>query len=89
MKSKKVEMAADDFWNLRSAHERLAVESKDVREIVLCAKIRLENVVVSISRSDRPKKLCYEEDEAQMYAATRLLNSARDITNEIHKRGGK
>ena len=79
MKSKQVTMDSVDFWNLRAVHERLAVKSKDIREIVLCAKVRLDNVCTIVSNGDRPKQLCYEEDNEHMFTAMGLLIDARDI----------
>lgn len=83
-KNKDVTMSQYDFWNLRSAHERLAIKSGDVREIVLCAKVRLDNIIVGVTNSDRGNQLCYKEDEEHMYSAMRLLLAARDTQKVIN-----
>lgn len=77
-KDKNVTMTQYDFWNLRSAHERLAVKSGDVREMVLCAKVRLNEISVAVTNSSRENQLCYKEDNEHMYSAVRLLLAARD-----------
>lgn len=82
-KNENVTMPRFDFWNLRAAHERLAVKSGDVREIVLCAKVRLDQIGVGVTSSTRVNQLCFEEDNEHMYSALRLLKKARDVQRLI------
>ena len=87
MNEDKVIMHKGDFWSMRVSHESLAVDSGNVRHMVLCAKERLDHIALKISRSDRPNQLCHIEDEEHMYVAMRLLTYARDEEARIRKEG--
>ena len=89
MSNKNISINKREFWSLRSSHERLAVNSGDVREIVLCAKVRLDNVCIGVTSGDRPNRLAYEDDTDHMLEAYRLLNEARITENAIAKENRK
>ena len=77
-KDKEITMSTYDFWCLRREHEELAKESDDVRQIVLCAKVRMDSIATGVTNSGRKGRLCYEDDNKHMYEALRLLESARE-----------
>ena len=83
MSKDKVNMSNYDFWCLRSSHERLAIKSGDVREMVLCAKVRMDNIATGITSSDRNKRLAHENDNGHMYQALRLLEAAKNAEHKI------
>lgn len=85
MNADKITMSKYDFWCLRGSHERLAIKSGDVKEIVLCAQIRMNHITTSVSSSAREGRLPYPEDEENMYTAMRLLNAAKDAEHAIAK----
>ena len=74
---KKVTRGEYDYWCLRSSHEQLAIESGNVRHMVICAKERMASITTSVTCGDE-SKLAYDGDNAHMYAAMRLLIAARD-----------
>lgn len=82
MSNKDIKMSSYDFWCLRSEHERLAVKSGDVRSIMVCVKIRIDNVTTAVSNSDRENMLAYEHQEENMNVAYRLLESAK-LANQV------
>lgn len=85
MKYDKVTMEGYEFWNLRLAHEKLAVESGDVREIALCAKIRMEHIAICVTDPSRPKRLAYESHTEHLRIASSLLQAAKEAENKIIK----
>lgn len=85
MKDDKVTMSKHEFWCLRNSHERLAVKSGDVTEMVLCAQIRINHITTSVTCSDREDRLPYAKDEEHMYSALRLLNEAKLAEQAIAK----
>jgi hypothetical protein len=85
MNDDKVIMSKYDFWCLRSSHEQLAVKSGDVREMVLCAKVRMDHIATGVTSSERENRLCNEKDNEHMYSALRLLESAKNAEYEIAK----
>jgi len=85
MSKDKVSIDSYEYWALRSSHERLAVKSGDVKEIVLCAQERMRRISTGLTASNRPDQLCYKGDEEHMYAAYRLLNEARKSQLRINK----
>ena len=85
MNDNKVTMSKYDFWCLRDSHERLAVKSGDVREIVLCAQVRMDHIATGITSSDRINRLAREKDNEHMYTALRLLEEAKSADNKIAK----
>tara|TARA_R110000823_G_scaffold313827_1_gene441909 strand:- start:944 stop:1228 length:285 start_codon:yes stop_codon:yes gene_type:complete len=86
MNDDKVTMSKYDFWVLRGSHERIAVKSGCVREMVLCAKVRMDHIATGVTNPDRENRLCYEKDNEHMYSALRLLESARDAELSIFKK---
>ena len=76
-------MSNYDFWCLRNAHERLAVESGDVNEIVLCAQVRMQHIATGITNTGRPKRLAKEKDNEHLFSALRLLEAAKNAEHEI------
>ena len=87
--SDKVTMSNYDFWCLRSAHEKLAIESGDVKEMVLCAQIRMDFITTCVSTGGREKRLPYEKHNEHMYTALRLLNEAKNAELKISKASRK
>ena len=83
MNDDKVIMSNYDFWCLRNAHERLAVESGDVKEIVLCAQVRMQHIATGITNTGRPKRLAKEKDNEHLLSALRLLEAAKNAEHEI------
>lgn len=77
----------DKYWKLREQHERLAKETGHVRQMVVCAKERLNEVVDSVIRSDRPKGLCYDEDQKHLNIAQKLLADAAMINLRYMEKG--
>ena len=88
MNDGKVTMSKYDFWCLRNSHERLAVKSGDVSEMVLCAQVRMNHITTSITCSDRENRLPYAKDDEHMYSALRLLEAAKSAEQE-RERGNK
>lgn len=78
-----VTMSSYDFWCLRNAHERLAVDSGDVKEIVLCAQVRMQHIETGITNTGRPKRLANEKDNDHLFTALRLLEAAKNVEHEI------
>lgn len=76
---KKISIGEYDYWTLRSSHEELAKESKNVRHLVMCAKERLRNVATGVICSADESRLAHNEQYEHVYEAMRLLNLARDI----------
>lgn len=85
MNDDKVIMNKHEFWCLRNSHERLAVKAGDVKEMVLCAQIRMNHITTSVTCSDRDYRLPYAKDEEHMYSALRLLNEAKLAEQAIAK----
>lgn len=85
MNDDKVTMSKYDFWCLRNAHERLAVNSGDVREMVLCAQVRMNHITTAITNSEREDRLANEGDNEHMYSAIRLLEAAKNAEYAIAK----
>lgn len=85
MNEDKVTINKNEFWSMRAKHESLAIDSGNVRHMVLCAKERLDHIALNVTRSDRPKKLRHIEDNEHMYVAMRLLNHAKDEEARIRK----
>ncbi len=83
MNDDQVTMSNYDFWCLRNAHERLAVESGDVKEIVLCAQVRMQHIATGITNTGRPKRLANEKDNEHLFSALRLLEEAKNAEHEI------
>ena len=85
MNDDKVTMSKHDFWCLRGSHERLAVKSGDVKEMVLCAQVRMNHITTSVTCSGRENRLPHEKDNEHMYSALRLLDAAKLAEYEIAK----
>lgn len=85
MNDDKVTMSKHEFWCLRNSHERLAVKSGDVKEMVLCAQVRMSHITTSVTCSDRENRLPYAKDEEHMYSALRILNEAKLAEQAIAK----
>ena len=85
MNDDQVTMSNYDFWCLRNAHERLAVESGDVREIVLCAQVRMQHIATGITNTGRPKRLAKDDDKEHLFSALRLLEAAKETEHKIAK----
>jgi len=85
MNDDKVIMKTYDFWCLRNAHERLAIKSGDVREMVSCAKVRMDHIATGVTSSDRENRLAYEKDNEHLCTVLRLLEAARVAENAIAK----
>ncbi len=81
----KINMDANEFWTLRRSHEKLAIDSGDVRQMVICAKTRLSFIATGITDSGRPNRLAYKEHLDHMNAAMRLLNAANSAERQIAK----
>lgn len=85
MNDDKVTMSKYDFWCLRNAHERLAIKSGDVCEMVLCAQVRMNHIATGITCGGREDRLPHEKDNEHMYSALRLLEAAKNAEYEIAK----
>lgn len=84
MNNDKVTMSKFDFWNLRVAHEEAAIKSGDVRQMALCAQVRMNHVATGVTNSDRSGQLAYEDHTQHMYVAGNLIQAARDREGEIY-----
>jgi len=89
MNDDKVIMSKYDFWILRNSHERLAVKSGDVSEMVLCAQVRMNHITTGVSCSDREDRLAYDKDNEHMYSALALLEAAKNAEFAIAKAKAK
>ena len=86
MNKDKVIINKNEFWSMRASHESLAIDSGNVRHMVLCAKERLDHIALQVTRSNRPNQLCHIDDNEHMYVAMRLLNHAKDEEARIRKK---
>ena len=82
MNDDKVNMSKHEFWSLRNAHERLAVSSGDVKEMVLCAQVRMKHITSTVTVGGREGRLPYPDDNEHMFTAFRLLSAAKDAEHE-------
>mgnify|MGYP003655409250 CR=1 FL=1 len=83
MNDDKVTISKYEFWSLRNSHERLAISSDDVKEMVLCAQERMKHITSTVTVGGREGRLPYPDDNEHMFAALRLLSAAKDAEHAI------
>ena len=85
-KDNKITMDKEEFWNIVSGYERLAVRHGSVRDLAKCAQLRINSIVIGVTKMSRPDELCYEEDNNTMREVYSLLGEACDIERSIRKK---
>ncbi|MGQ8367125.1 hypothetical protein [Glaciecola sp. 1036] len=74
-----------EYWALIERYERLALDTKNERELVSAAKHRLSMIAIDVRSMSDPNALCYEEDYHHLHVARNLLVSAANIKAERDK----